>query len=257
MFWLVRKLKRRRNEKKILRELILPQTAGSRRDRRIQREFAAPQTGGSAGVIGAMRTNSRRQNLGFGPRLTRSTRGPPGPPGPSGPPQGSPYSTESGSHSGLTGEGEVRIVIRPAPSRRRTASSELMWPIPPGRSGPDISLYMEQSTSRDASTSPENPDDWSIASDQGSRNSPFRSAGPSQGSSGGRQETYPMVTILSPTPANHRDRRNVAPWETPTPLRSATEPTAQGSPGSGGTARTGRSSNRPLLGGSNRFSDII
>ncbi|KAK4452674.1 hypothetical protein QBC34DRAFT_398050 [Podospora aff. communis PSN243] len=64
----------------------------------------------------------------------------------------------------LTGEGEVRIVIRPAP-KRRTQSSQL-WPMPPGHRGRTYSLFVEETTT--GQTTPQDPGEWSIASERGS-----------------------------------------------------------------------------------------
>ncbi|KAK0644029.1 hypothetical protein B0T16DRAFT_192122 [Cercophora newfieldiana] len=68
------------------------------------------------------------------------------------------------NHSMLTGEGEVRIVIRPAP-KRRTQSSQL-WPMPPGHRGRTYSLFVEETTTGE--TTPQDPGEWSIASEKGS-----------------------------------------------------------------------------------------
>ncbi|PKS10984.1 hypothetical protein jhhlp_002743 [Lomentospora prolificans] len=99
-----------------------------------------------------------------------------------------------GTSSTGPGDGDVRIVIRPAP-KRRTQSSGLFppsgqgsraasgsssagavaegsrraqFPRPPGYSGQTYSFFVEES----GSTSPQDPTAWSLASDHGSRNDP-------------------------------------------------------------------------------------
>ncbi|KAK0708549.1 hypothetical protein B0H67DRAFT_672743 [Lasiosphaeris hirsuta] len=76
-------------------------------------------------------------------------------------------------HSGLTGEGEVRIVIRPAPTRR--AQSPRLWPMPPGHRGQTYSLFVEEgqttataTATATGETTPQDPGAWSIASERGS-----------------------------------------------------------------------------------------
>ncbi|KAH8887571.1 hypothetical protein GQ53DRAFT_844084 [Thozetella sp. PMI_491] len=64
--------------------------------------------------------------------------------------------------SGLTGEGEVRIVIRPARSQ--------LWPMPPGHGGQTYSFFVEETTTGE--TTPGggggDPATWSNASESGS-----------------------------------------------------------------------------------------
>ncbi|KAK5654644.1 hypothetical protein OQA88_6965 [Cercophora sp. LCS_1] len=72
--------------------------------------------------------------------------------------------SDPSNNSFLTGEGEVRIVIRPAP-KRRTQSSQL-WPMPPGHRGQTYSLFVEETTTGE--TTPQDPGEWSIASEMGS-----------------------------------------------------------------------------------------
>ncbi len=61
--------------------------------------------------------------------------------------------------SGLTGEGEVRIVIRPARSQR--------WPMPPGHGGQTYSFFVEETTTGET-TPAADPTTWSNASESGS-----------------------------------------------------------------------------------------
>ncbi|KAK3381726.1 hypothetical protein B0H63DRAFT_511477 [Podospora didyma] len=92
--------------------------------------------------------------------------------------------TPSGN-SGLTGQGEVRVVIRPAP-KRRTQSSQL-WPMPPGRAEQSYSLFVEETTT--GATTPQDPGAWSIASERGSvrdQNISNSNNGGNGSSSGGR-----------------------------------------------------------------------
>ncbi|KAL1878019.1 hypothetical protein VTK73DRAFT_8243 [Phialemonium thermophilum] len=85
------------------------------------------------------------------------------------------------SASGLTGQGEVRIVIRPAP-KRRTQSSGL-WPMPPGHRGQTYSFFVEETTTGE--TTPQDPGAWSIASERGSiRNGQSQGEGASGGTAG-------------------------------------------------------------------------
>ncbi|KAK4186378.1 hypothetical protein QBC35DRAFT_271762 [Podospora australis] len=99
---------------------------------------------------------------------------PPGPgPAPNQPNSGGSGDSSSGAYSGLTGEGEVRIVIRPAPKRRTVSVSSQVWPMPPGYAGRSQSypIFLEETTTR--GTSPQrdrdgDPGSWSIASEQGS-----------------------------------------------------------------------------------------
>ncbi|KAK3316496.1 hypothetical protein B0H66DRAFT_296729 [Apodospora peruviana] len=85
---------------------------------------------------------------------------------------GSGGSSSGGGDSGLTGEGEVRIVIRPAPSRGRRTMSSQAWPVPPGyernggQTGP-FNMWVEETTTT-GETTPQDPHDWSIASERGS-----------------------------------------------------------------------------------------
>ena len=58
----------------------------------------------------------------------------------------------------------MRIVIRPAP-KRRTQSSQL-WPMPPGHRGQTYSFFVEETTTGE--TTPQDPGEWSIASERGS-----------------------------------------------------------------------------------------
>ncbi|KAK4216858.1 hypothetical protein QBC37DRAFT_452985 [Rhypophila decipiens] len=290
-FWFIR---RRRRRQRFINELILP------------------RTGGSAGVVGAMRTNSSRGRTGvLGPRITRrvsirhdplAARGRPTTPSRDAvvvAGDGSPDSS-GGSGSGLTGEGEVRIVIRPAPRNRRTASSHI-FPMPPGQpplSGGGYTYYggdgqnpnmfvVEETTTRE--TTPENnPDQWSIVSDQGSRGTNEVPAAAASSSGGrpsgfttgtgtgttGRESSYPLVTVLSPTPVAARGstgRNNTAPpWQQGetrrTPPRPPRTNNDDGSSGSGQrSARSGRtdrsgggsSTGRAILGGSSRFPNMF
>ncbi|KXX75181.1 hypothetical protein MMYC01_209612 [Madurella mycetomatis] len=110
------------------------------------------------------------------PNLGGASDPAPGPIVPIGPGSSSNASSSPGGNSGLTGEGEVRIVIRPAP-RRRTQSSQI-WPMPPSQRGivqqgpgqgqdqGQYSLFVEETTTGE--TTPQDPGAWSIASERGS-----------------------------------------------------------------------------------------
>ncbi|KAK1764402.1 hypothetical protein QBC33DRAFT_595016 [Phialemonium atrogriseum] len=134
-----------------------------------------------------------------------------------------------GGASGLTGQGEVRIVIRPAPPKARRTQSSGLWPMPPGHGGQTYSFFVEETTTGE--TTPQDPGEWSIASERGSSNgqgrggsgapSPSGAAGdngsPSHisvgwGTSIGASSQYPsgVTTVnanLAPPPATHGNRR--------------------------------------------------
>ncbi len=94
--------------------------------------------------------------------------------------------------SALTGEGEVRIVIRPARSQT--------WPMPPGHAGQTYSLFIEETTTGETSPAAD-PETWSNASDSGSvmnipRKPILSASGPgttesrSRGSSSGERSAF-------------------------------------------------------------------
>ena len=102
----------------------------------------------------------------------------------------------SGSSGGLTGEGEVRIVIRPAPSRDQRSQA---WPMPPGQEGQTYSFFVEENSGQPtAETTPADPRAWSIASEWGGSASPEagasrrNSAVPSSNVLGSRRESRDM-----------------------------------------------------------------
>lgn len=72
--------------------------------------------------------------------------------------------SDPNNSSFLSGEGEVRIVIRPTP-KRRTQSSQL-FPMPPNYRGQSFNLYVDETTTGE--TTPQDPGEWSIASEMGS-----------------------------------------------------------------------------------------
>lgn len=141
-FGLRRVVRNRRSAQAQMRQQLSPPLDGGGRT-----TFAAaaaprlggPRGGGGRGGTGGLATNGSASSGGSGAS------------GPS-------------NHSALTGEGEVRIVIRPAP-KRRTQSSQL-WPMPPGHRGRTYSLFVEETTTGE--TTPQDPGEWSIASERGS-----------------------------------------------------------------------------------------
>ena len=101
-------------------------------------------------------------------------------------------SPNGSARSALTGEGEVRIVIRPARSQT--------WPMPPGHAGQTYSLFIEETTTGETSPAAD-PATWSNASDSGSvmnipRKPILSASGPgttesrSRGSSSGPRSTF-------------------------------------------------------------------
>ncbi|KAK4643242.1 hypothetical protein QC761_403380 [Podospora bellae-mahoneyi] len=112
-----------------------------------------------------------RQHLSPSPPPLMSGGGPsaPAPTVPTGP-------SSNSSYSGLAGEGEVRIVIRPAPKRRTQSSGigygqGMVWPLPPGRlsaqsgeGGGEYSIFVDSPSERGR----EKEREWSIASERGS-----------------------------------------------------------------------------------------
>jgi hypothetical protein len=170
--------------------------------------------GGAAVAAGAMGTAGGRSGR-TGSTHDRPTLGP------------------SDSSSGPAGEGEVRIVIRPAP-KRRTQSSGLLplggpsrfpsgtsfdsatlgqagagrgqWPRPPGYSGQTYSFFIEES----GATTPQDPNQWSVASEYGSA-SQAAASGVETGSNsaaGGANPQYPSYSNYSQDERNYTDERD-------------------------------------------------
>ena len=142
----------------------------------------------------------------------------------------------SDSSSGPGGEGEVRIVIRPAP-KRRTQSSGLLplggpsrfpsgasfesttlgqagagrgqWPRPPGYSGQTYSFFIEES----GATTPQDPNQWSVASEYGSASQAAASgvettSNSAGGAGGGNNPQYPSYSNYSQDERNYTDERD-------------------------------------------------
>ncbi|KAK3994523.1 hypothetical protein QBC44DRAFT_41155 [Cladorrhinum sp. PSN332] len=147
-------------------------------------------------------------------------------------PTGPSSGGSSGGYSGLTGEGEVRIVIRPAP-KRRTQSSQtqpqgFVWPMPPGYDGrvSGFPIFIEEGTTTGSTEDRVTEErEWSIVSERGSPSPTMglreRDERPvTQGSgwdtsvgrrserSGATGESFPgLGTLLTPPPV-HRRRDN-------------------------------------------------
>ncbi|KAJ9165702.1 hypothetical protein NKR19_g134 [Coniochaeta hoffmannii] len=100
------------------------------------------------------------------------------------------------SASGLTGENEVRIVIRPpAPPRQGRVPSRGgrggQWPMPPGHRGQTYSFFVEDTTTGEstpqragAGLGGGDPATWSIASERGSPRGTQSGTGTQSGSEG-------------------------------------------------------------------------
>ncbi|KAJ9142451.1 hypothetical protein NKR23_g7248 [Pleurostoma richardsiae] len=123
---------------------------------------------------------------------------------------GSPPS--GGSSGGLTGQGEVRIVIRPAASSRDGQGGSTAWPMPPGHEGSQTySFFVEESAQPTGETTPQDPGAWSVASEWGGSGSPS----PGTAAVSRRHSGVPSSNVLgrggasgSATPSREASRRN-------------------------------------------------
>ncbi|KAK4164578.1 hypothetical protein QBC43DRAFT_353128 [Cladorrhinum sp. PSN259] len=166
-----------------------------------------------------------RQKLAPTPHPPPPSGGPaPAPIVPTGPSSGG---SSSAGYSGLTGEGEVRIVIRPAPKRRtqssgvQPASQGFVWPMPPGYDGrvSGFPIFIEEGTTTGSDEERERERrrgteerEWSIVSERGS---PSPTIGLGLGREDSRDESNRPVTQGSgwDTSVGRRSERSGATGE--------------------------------------------
>ncbi|KAK4230146.1 hypothetical protein QBC38DRAFT_410639 [Podospora fimiseda] len=152
-------------------------------------------------------------------KLVPPTTSAPAPVVPTGPSSGG----SSEAYSGLTGEGEVRVVIRPVPKRRTQSSQaapapapqEMIWPMPPGYdqrvSVSGFPIFIEEENSDEEMRGER---EWSIVSERGSP-SPTLERPVTQGTSlgtrrsGATGESFPgLGTLLTPPPPVRNNNNN-------------------------------------------------